>query len=220
MVGASGKLGSVLSKKFSESGYLVKGLDRTESSANFFAKFICANVSEPQSLEKLKDLDFEAILFAAPAAESLNIIKNLIVPFGANCPTVDFFSEKAAFLAMLSDFHRTDFHIGIHPLFAPSINWEKQNVIVTPREVHHPVSLELIRQIKNWGSKIYFCDADEHDKLMNVVQVGVHAAVIAYASFLNSQNINFEILNAISTPPARMMLAMIARMIANNPSVY
>lgn len=220
IIGSSGKLGSMLTKKLMGAGSEVFGLDVNKSNVNDLQRFIEADLTVPQTLPDLSGYGFDVLLVATPASVADAVINNVIVPYGKSCLIVDFLSEKHFFEQHLKNAVKDIVHIGVHPLFAPAVDWKNQNVLVTPRKVSDARAQQFIRQLEEWEAVVQYCDAVEHDKLMSVVQVGVHAAVIAYAQFLVSQDIDFKLLDKISTPASRVMWAMVARMIANNPSVY
>jgi len=133
---------------------------------------------------------------------------------------IDFLSEKYFFEQRMKGAAVDCVHLGVHPLFAPSVDWKNQNVLVTPRNIGEARARDFIRQLEAWGAVVNYCDAIEHDRLMSVIQVGVHAAVIAYAQYLVNQEVDFKLLDQISTPASTVMWAMVARIIGNDPSVY
>lgn len=220
IIGSSGKLGSVLSRKLKEAGYNVLGLDINQPSLAATDEFILADITAPDSLTALSACRFDALIIATPWAVAEAVINHLIIPYGNNRLVIDFLSEKYFFEQRIKKSVAGVQHIGVHTLFAPSVDWKNQNILVTPRNISDARALEFVRQLEAWGAVINYCDAIEHDRLMGFVQVGVHAAVIAYAQFLIDEEADFKLLNEISTPASRIMWAMAARIIGNDPSIY
>lgn len=219
IIGSSGKMGSALSAKLKEGAYTVIGLDVNQSSSHV-DHFIQADINAPEVLTGLSDYDFDALIITTPKAVAAAIINNVIIPYGKDRLVIDFLSEKYFFAQLMESGASEVAHMGVHPLFAPSIGWKNQNVIVTPRNVTEARAQAFIRQMEEWGAAVHYCDALEHDRLMSIIQVDVHAAVIAYARFLLSQDVDFKLLDKISTPASRIMWAMAVRIICNDPSVY
>ena len=220
VVGASGKIGRGLAAKLDEAGYEVVGLDIEPFPGDALKHFIQADVEAPASLEALSDCKFDVLILTIPNAVSEAVVRNIVIPYGRECLVVDFLSEKHFFAKLMEREAPESESVGIHPLFAPSVGWENQNVLVNPRKITSPKALALIRQLEAWGANLHYCDALEHDQLMSFVQVGVHAALIAYAGFLAAGNVDFDLLDKVSTPASRIMWAMLARILGNDPAVY
>lgn len=220
VVGASGKVGRMLVAKLDEAGYDIIGLDIEPFPGQAPKHFIQADVESPASLEALSDCKFDVLILTIPNGVSEAVVRNLVIPYGRNCLVVDFLSEKHSFAQLIEREAPGSESVGIHPLFAPSVDWQNQNVLVNPRNVTSPKALTLIRQFEAWGAVVHYCDALEHDQLMGFVQVGIHAALIAYATVLVAGKVDFDLLDKVSTPASRIMWAMLARILGNDPAVY
>jgi prephenate dehydrogenase len=220
VIGSSGKLGSALSAKLKEGAYHVIGLDLNQPPAGHVDHFIQADVNAPDALTGLSACDFDALLVTTPEAVAEAVVDNIIIPYGEHRLVIDFLSEKYFFSRLMESRAGGVEHVGVHPLFAPSVDWKNQNILVSPGSVAGARAQAFVRQLEAWGAVVHHCGALEHDRLMSLVQVGVHAAVIAYARFLVEQHVDFKLLDKISTPASRVMWAMIARIIGNDPSVY
>ncbi len=220
VLGSSGKIGAALSSKLKESGYNVIGLDLNQSSDSVVDTFLKADVEVPNSLSALSEQNFEALVIAVPTKVAGAVVSNVIIPYCKECLVVDFLSETYRFSQLMESEASAVEHISVHQLFAPSVGWEGQNVLVTPRAIPGDRARAFISTLEEWGAAINYCDPLEHDQLMGLIQVGVHAAVISYAQYLVNQKVDFKLLDKISTPASRIMWSMIARMIGNDPSVY
>ncbi len=220
ILGSSGKQGSALASKLKEAGYYVVGVDIDRSLHERVNLFVQADITDAAALSTLSTLDFDALIIAVPGSTAKAVVDNVIVPYGKDRLVVDLLSEKFSFAQLVKEKCDRVEHIGVHLLFAASLTWSQQNVLVTPRRVVDVRAREIIDLLTKWGSTIHYCEPLEHDQLMSLVQVGVHAAVISYIQFLVAQPIDFRLLNAISTPASRLMWAMAARMLSNDPAVY
>ncbi|HYX72266.1 MAG TPA: prephenate dehydrogenase dimerization domain-containing protein [Nitrososphaera sp.] len=220
ILGSSGKLGSILSKKLKESGYYVIGLDTKQSPSHEVDLFLQADIADPDALSILSSHDFDALIIVVPSSMNEIVVNNVVIPYGKDRLIIDLLSEKYGFEQLINRAVDGVEHIGAHLLFAPTVRWEGQNVLVTPRNIVDIRALKFIHQLEAWGSVVHYCDPIEHDQLMGLIQVTTHAAIISYAQLLVNQQFDFKLLNAVSTPASRVMWAMIARMISNDPSVY
>jgi len=168
----------------------------------------------------LSSYNFYILILTIPNAVAEAAVRNIVIPYNRKSLVVDFLSEKDSFAQLMQREVPESESIGIHPLFAPSVGWKDQNVLVNPRRITSPIALTLIRQLEAWGAIVHYCDAREHDQLMSFVQVAIHAALIAYAEFLVAGNVNFDLLDKVSTPASRIMWAMLVRILGNDPAVY
>jgi prephenate dehydrogenase len=63
-------------------------------------------------------------------------------------------------------------------------------------------------------------DAEEHDVSTAAIQVATHAAIISFGLTLHSMGYNIERTRAMSTPLHRVMLSLLARILAGDPETY
>lgn len=91
---------------------------------------------------------------------------------------VDLFSEKVWFADLVAERLPRATHLAFHPLFGPDVEWAGQNMIVSPDDVDDPRARALLDLFKDWGVSVLGVSPEEHDRLMGVVQVGVHAALV------------------------------------------
>jgi prephenate dehydrogenase len=219
VIGASGGIGNAFCRKVAPA-YQVIALDRDGDSIEPADQVLQADVTDRQSLAVLDEVSFDAIVVALPTALAEAVVENVIEPYGDGKLVVDFFSEKKAFHDRVRRATVEVAHVGIHPMFAPSLDWTNQNVLLTPSRVADPRAQALFDHVKTWGANTIHLEPEEHDQLLGVIQSAVHASVIAYATVLSQSDVDFQFLDEISTPASRVMWAMVARMIDNDPAVY
>ena len=220
VLGAAGGLGSSFCRKLKQASYTLIGMDLSEPALGTVDRFIPGNVTDSKSLALLHQTPFDGIVVAVPGPLAQAVVAHVIEPYGQDALVVDLFSEKKPFYDGMQDAGLAVEYVGVHTLFGPRVGWEGQNVIITPRDVTGARGRAFIEDMATWGANLRHADIDEHDQLMGVIQVAVHATILLYAQFFAESSLDFELLDAISTPSSRVMWAMIARMMDIDPNVY
>lgn len=217
ILGSSGRQGSTLAKRLSEDGYSIIGADRIPCTSPHH-RFVQVDLSQG-AFETLPLSDVDTVIFALPARLATKICAEVARALPRDALVVDLLSEKSPFVEEIESVSHVR-HMGIHLLFSPSVDWKDQNAVATLLRDPDPRASEFLECLRRWGCKVHFTDPVEHDRLMGLVQVGVHAAVIGYATLLRNSGLSFGLLQTISTPASRVMWAMIARIVDNDPDVY
>jgi chorismate mutase / prephenate dehydrogenase len=202
LIGGLGSMGQYFHQWFAAAGYHVRILDYQD----------WANV------DRLCQ-DIELALISVPIEVTVSVIKRIAAHLPPKCVLADITSIKKIPLTAMLEAHRGPV-IGLHPLFGPTPStMDKQIVVVTPgRDVAG--CQWLIDQFSAWGSIILQVDADEHDKIMSIVQTVRHFATFAFGQFLRRKQIDLPRTLEFSSPIYRLELGMVGRLFAQDPSLY
>jgi len=202
LIGGQGSMGQYFHQWFSEAGYQVRILDRQD----------WPNVS------KLCQ-DVELAMISVPIETTASVAKKIGPHLPPNCVLTDITSIKKAPLNAMLEAHKGPV-IGLHPLFGPTTStMDKQIVVVTPGRDLSGCQW-LIDQFSAWGSIILQIDANEHDKIMSIVQTVRHFATFAFGQFLRRKQIDLPRTLEFSSPIYRLELGMVGRLFAQDPSLY
>ena len=202
LIGGRGSMGQYFHQWFSEAGYQVRILDRQD----------WPNVS------KLCQ-DVELAMISVPIEITASVAKKIGHHLPPNCVLTDITSIKKAPLNAMLEAHKGPV-IGLHPLFGPTTStMDKQIVVVTPGRNLSGCQW-LIDQFSAWGSIILQVDAEEHDKIMSIVQTVRHFATFAFGQFLCNKQIDLSRTLEYSSPIYRLELGMVGRLFAQDPSLY
>ena len=112
--------------------------------------------------------------------------------------------------------------IGTHPLFAPSVGFQSQNVIICPaRDTNNKKYEKMVADLfDSFGAKTTVMQAEEHDRMMGAVQQLPHFILIAWGMTLKEMAIDPDKLAAASTPVFRLMKEALDKMTTQDPSIY
>jgi len=204
IVGGTGAMGSLFSKFFKNAGFkvLVSGRNTRLS-----ARELCS-----QS---------DWTIFCVPIAETAKIIAENARFAKKGAIVSDFTSVKEGPLkAMMKHSPKGCSVVGIHPLFGPNVKGLMgQNVVLVKGRGENGFAF-VEKFFKAQGAKAIECKAREHDELMGIVQGANHFSNLAFAFYLAGCGKGIERLLEISTPNFRLKLALISRILKQNPSLY
>jgi len=109
--------------------------------------------------------------------------------------------------------------VSLHPMFAPSVDFLNQNVVVVPVRPG-PKSDEVRNWLDKWKSNVTEMTPDEHDRTASLTQTATHTAVLAFGLALLSSGYDPQQAEKTSTPAHRSLLAQLARIAGSDPEVY
>jgi 4-amino-4-deoxyprephenate dehydrogenase len=110
--------------------------------------------------------------------------------------------------------------VSINPMFAPSLSpgGRRALAITAGRPARQEDFLKLLRS--KGIVVVQLANADEHDRLVAVIQAGVHAATLTYGLTLAAAGFRAEQVAELAPPPCRQQLMLLARMVTQPPEVY
>ena len=78
----------------------------------------------------------------------------------------------------------------------------------------------ILEQLTIWGAVIVPASAQEHDRIMEIVQALRHFATFCFGDFLSQHNIPLERTLEFSSPIYRLELGMVGRLFAQDSALY
>jgi prephenate dehydrogenase len=132
---------------------------------------------------------------------------------------VDTLSVKTGIAPILEIHSERIEALSINPMFAPGLGWNAKPVAVVPFRSGTKAS-RFLELLSSWGARIEMLSADRHDRITSTIQAATHAAVLAFGASLLSLEYDAEAALRLATPPHRILLGLLARMLAQNPEVY
>ncbi|MDZ7830422.1 MAG: bifunctional chorismate mutase/prephenate dehydrogenase [Desulfobacterales bacterium] len=202
IVGGRGEMGRYFERRFTETGYHVRILDKTDW----------------PDAEKLCD-GIHAALISVPIDQTDAIIRKLAPYLPKDAVLADITSIKASPLTAMLEAHEGPV-VGFHPMFGPTTSsLDKQIVVATPGRLLSACQW-LLDQFAAWGSVVVTADAREHDEVMDLVQALRHFASFAFGQFLYRKNIDLERTLDFTSPIYRLELGMVGRLFAQDPALY
>ncbi len=202
IIGGLGSMGQYFHQWFARAGYQVRILDHKDWPD---ADRLCQGI--------------ELAIISVPIELTVSVAERIGPHLPADCVLADITSIKGNPLNAMLKAHQGPV-IGLHPLFGPTTStMDKQIVVVTPGRDSDGCQW-LIDQFSAWGSIILRVDANEHDKIMSIVQTVRHFATFAFGQFLRRKQIDLPRTLEFSSPIYRLELGMVGRLFAQDPSLY
>lgn len=158
----------------------------------------------------------DVVIISVPidvTVDTINQISKLVKKTGL---LMDFTSIKTnACKAMLKSKSAV---IGLHPMFGPSIkSLKRQTVVICP--LRSGKWLTFVKKILKEANLI-ICEPDYHDKISAFVQGLMHFHMLALAKTFADMKLAPEDSLKFSTPPFRIELDMLGRMLSQDPKLY
>lgn len=207
IVGIAGRYGQWLARRFAEFGQHVIGTDV---------------VGEHPSLAEVVG-GSDVVIFCVPIHETLATIESACPHSRSSQLWLDITSLKAEVLqAMLAS--RADV-IGLHPLCGPDLpNWNGQTVAVCFGRLTRPEwEPFLFGFLDAMQARPYVTDPFEHDRIMAYVQALPHAlSMMMIGTFqgLEAHGLSVSEIEHFATPPYRLAVAAMSRILAAHPELY
>jgi prephenate dehydrogenase len=154
-----------------------------------------------------------------PPEPTLRAFANLSPFMKAGSMFMDVLSVKGPICRVMAK-GRSDIEcLSVHPMFAPRTGFANQNVaVVRVRPGVATAAAEAL--IASWDARVHVLTAEEHDARTAMVQAATHAAILSFGITLMSMGYRAEDVLPLSTPPHRILMALLARITSGNPYVY
>lgn len=203
IIGGNGKMGTFFKKFFTRYGYNVSSWDNTSHLA----------------LEKfLEPLDI--ILISVPIDATQKVIESLY-PFLQDHQCIsDVTSLKQFPMEAMEKAPKGKF-FGMHPMFAPPISGkiEGQNIIFCSGNA--PEEEKIFQDIfKDAGAFCIDLDADEHDKIMSLIQGLSHFLDLTFIKTLEKSGIDVDKIFGSRSPAYAIKMMLAGRTIAQDANLY
>ena len=222
ILGASGGFGGLIGSLLSSEGHSITGVDvapPAERSAGRFTGFVLADAAAPERPVLSLAAECDWIVSCMHQSATLPAFDRLAPQMKRGSLFMDVLSVKTPICSRMESARPDIECLSIHPMFAPSVGFSRQNVaVVRVRGGRHADAVESL--LRKWGSRIHRLSAEQHDRATTAIQAATHAAIISFGTALSSMGYDLSGTLPISSPPHRILLAMLARIACGNPGVY
>ncbi len=223
VAGGSGAVGSLFAERLHESGSDVVIVDRTvPAPTQDVARFVRGDISDPGAEVADVVRTADVVLLSVPEPVALVAIGRLVGTLKPDALIVDTLSVKSTVVPALQAVTMIAGEaeaLSLNPMFAPSLGF-----------AGHPVASVVVRDgrrgraltelIEQWGARVVYVSADQHDRLAAATQALTHAAVIGFGAALAELDVDIAELDRIAPPPHTALLALLARIASGAPEVY
>ncbi|MBI4399939.1 prephenate dehydrogenase/arogenate dehydrogenase family protein [Candidatus Micrarchaeota archaeon] len=215
IIGGTGEFGRLYARLFRESGFQVCIAGRDLDSAKKIARDL--NVEAEEISQACKGAD--VVIVSVPIEVAKKTIKEISPKLRKETLLMDFTSVKADVIKDMKK-AKVEEVVACHPLHGPRVkSLEGQAVIFVPvkKGEKYRRILEFFEKSK---ARVYEMTAEEHDKLLAVVQSLTHFLLITTASALKELGVDVKKSRVVATPVYELALDLVARVIGQNPHVY
>ncbi len=171
--------------------------------------------------DRVKDLckGIDLALISVPIDSTVEVIEKISAFLPEKAVLADLTSVKKEPLKAMMTFHRGPV-AGIHPVFGPSSSGMDKQIIAVTQGRDMNECQWLMDQLSQWGAIVVYSDAEEHDRIMAVVQALRHFATFAFGRFLFENKTDLFRTLEFSSPIYRLELGMVGRLFAQGPDLY
>ncbi len=202
---------------------------------NDFNKIVITGRDEQKGLKKARELevDFERdnkkavadadVVIVCTSLSSVHLVINEISHFvGENCLVVDFASVKEDAVKALQKIERNVEIASVHPMHGPRVKSIEgfPVVFITLKKFKQSKIDWLEGKFKNSGARIVESTAEEHDRMISVVQGLTHFSNFVNAAVLRELETDIKRSLEFASPNYELFLNLIARINTQNPELY
>lgn len=222
VLGGTGAVGALFCARLASASATVTAVDLKvpdETQAFPGVRYLPADVRDPgvDVHEVLTAAD--AVMVALPEDVTLASWGGIVAAMRDCALFVDTLSVKTPLLSAIQAAGVPNEVISINPMFAPSLGFSGQSAAVV--EVRRgPFADAFLAALESWGCRLVHISAEEHDRCTSALQTVTHAAILAFGMSLRKLNYDLEAMLPLMPPPHRAMLALLARILQGDPSVY
>ncbi|MDF2378736.1 MAG: prephenate dehydrogenase/arogenate dehydrogenase family protein [Candidatus Gracilibacteria bacterium] len=205
IIGGEGKMGKAFADLFE-----ARGIDVLVADLN--------TKLTPEQAAKKGDI----VIFSVPISKTVAVIKELAPSVKKSSLVADITSIKCpAIEAMIQHAPESCEVHGFHPMSGPGgITDLKKTVVVSCPVRSGKWSEWMLKFFTEEEAIIKETTAEEHDKMMSIVQGITHISSIATAMALKELGINVEDTLEFSSPVYKLRLDMIGRVLSQSPQLY
>lgn len=219
VIGGAGSVGSLFCQLLTNAGVSTMVLDLHIPDHNKSISGVEYIESDATKIDAKIISDKTFILLTVPEAQALKAIRLIVPALNKHQCLIDTTSTKTRIAKLILEQDPICEYVSINPMFGPSLGFKNQNVSwinIKPG----PNSDYFMGLLNHAGSNLVMLSADEHDKHTAAIQAATHAAILAFGTTLLSMDYNPLTSKAIWTPPHKIMLALLVRILDIKPEVF
>ncbi|AFZ33843.1 Chorismate mutase [Stanieria cyanosphaera PCC 7437] len=197
IIGGGGMMGSFFAQKLSAAGHQVT---------------ILGHDDWDKAEELLNDRDL--VLICVPIEYTTEVIQKTVKYLSPNTALADLTSIKTPALKTMLEYH-SGAVIGLHPMFGKVQSFLSQKVVVCSGRRDEEFQW-LLKLIEADGGELIHSTAEEHDRMMVAVQAIRQFTTFSLGVFLAEQELDARRSLDFASPPYRLQLGMISRLLTQS----
>jgi prephenate dehydrogenase len=161
----------------------------------------------------------ELVIVSVPIRDTVRVIGEIAPLLARNQLLCDLTSLKVRPVeAMLKSKANV---IGLHPMFGPSVgSLKSQTIIVCPVRAEEHLVHRLMAIFRKEGARCTTANAEEHDRMMAVVQGLTHYVTLCMAESIRRLGLDIEATRAFTSPVYQIELSLVGRLLSQDPDLY
>lgn len=188
----------------------------------FFEKNDCKVIVSSRKT-RLKPIDCakksDVVLISVPIDVTVDVIKKIAPHVNKNSLLIDTTSIKKEPVNVMLRYAKCEV-IGMHPVFGPNVNSLKgQTIVLCPSRTKKWLKW-VINILKKNKARIKITDPGKHDEMMSIIQGLNHFSTLSVAHAMKNSGMNIDESLEYTSPIYRLRMAMLGRILNQNPSLY
>ncbi len=161
----------------------------------------------------------DVVIFALNIRKTPSVIRSIIRHTRKDQLLMDITSVKTnAVAAMLKGKAQV---VATHPMFAPSVAFEGQTIVVCPERLTDPKwKTWVVNWLARTGMKVEWSSPFEHDTYMQGVQTNPHMANLINAVMIAEMGISVKKSLGFTSPFYRVMFSLMGRLLNHDADLY
>ncbi|MEM2251240.1 MAG: prephenate dehydrogenase/arogenate dehydrogenase family protein [Candidatus Hadarchaeales archaeon] len=209
-----GGMGKWFAKLFKDAGDEVLVHDIKAKRMKMVAEELGVEFGEAEDIARKSEL----VIVAVPISAAPETIEKIARVLGSRSLLVDICSVKEEIVDTMKELKTEAEMASIHPLFGPGASdLRGKDIIFVPVKVDRMYK-KFKERISEMGANVVEMKADEHDKLMAVVQCLPHFSVLSFVLTLNSMK-DF-LVEDVKTPMFAHLLLASKAFLTRSPKLY
>jgi prephenate dehydrogenase len=202
IIGGNGKMGRMFFRFFEGFGLVTHAVD----------------IGSDMTLEACAQR-CQVVVVSVPSDHSVEIIRKVGPLMEANGLLMDVTSLKTEPLQAMLDCSSCEV-VGTHPVFGPRVrDFANQTVVVCPGRGERWKAW-LIDLLKKNQARVKECSAQEHDRMMAVIQGMIHFSTITMGHVFRELDVDVDQSLTFSSPIYKIRLDMIGRILNQSAELY
>lgn len=161
----------------------------------------------------------ELVLVAVPISKTPEVIKSLAGQVQRGTLLADVSSVKSDVIEAMQTIEAKVELVSLHPLFGPGATSVKGNDFVAIPVKAGKRYAALKHRLLELGARVTEMDAEDHDRLMAIIQCMTHFVLLAYLDALKPMK-ELKRAEKLRTPMFSTLLDLAKTVLAGNPELY
>lgn len=202
VVGGSGRMGQWFTTLLRACDISVEGIDEHSSSGEWASKLGNA----------------KTVIVTVPIHITCDVMRRVLDAVNPTSLLTDLTSIKSPVMEIMRAHHGEV--VGLHPMCAPNVYGLHGQTVVWCEQRGGQRTEVLRRVLSQLGAELVPLSAEQHDKLMSLIQIGNHFQSVVLAYTANSLGVSAADALKVASPIYKIRMQLMGRILAQDPALY